>query len=492
MIYHPVTGAMWDPSIIWHEGMYYAFMMYSRDTNNGLEAEHCLLAVSADGVHWRDESIVLEEREREKGYRFFKCSVGRCGDRFIMSHGVLRTKEGAQDILRFYESFDLRHWTYLFSSSPDPRWYKTASDKWHRWDAMYILPKEEDNPQGGFWGYLVSAPRSGDADGVGMMESPDGRTWEVLPPAPFDWQGLPACPSAIEYGGCERIEGKYYLIGGYPEYLDQKGYSMFTFIAENPKGPFVPDQPAFRLCGCSHKLPGRDPLGHITWLAAWCRGKGELLISNYASVSGSGDPWLLPFRKPFIDADHHLRLGWWKGNENLKGDVLSLKSSSLLLDHNTASGTSTYNHTYLDPYLDLSFTEDTGVVLEGYIRARATGSVPAAGIMIAEGPSQAMAVLLGIGKPDTRVTNIGRLVMDHETNFEVLDVTGKYCATVTGIEEDKRHFFRLLIRIGLFELYIDDKLMQTFFYKPGNARIGLVAHNATAQLSDLKAWRMSL
>ena len=113
---------MWDPSIIWYEGMYYAFMMYSRDTNVGLEAEHCLLAVSVDGVHWGDESIIVEERERKKGYRFFKCFVGRCGDRFIMVHGVLRTKEGAQDILRFYESFDLRHWIYLFSSSPDPRW----------------------------------------------------------------------------------------------------------------------------------------------------------------------------------------------------------------------------------------------------------------------------------------------------------------------------------------------------------------------------------
>ena len=44
-----------DPSLVWHDGKYYAFMMYNKDGNDGLAAEHCLLATSADGVHWRDE-----------------------------------------------------------------------------------------------------------------------------------------------------------------------------------------------------------------------------------------------------------------------------------------------------------------------------------------------------------------------------------------------------------------------------------------------------
>ena len=90
MIYHPEKGAMWDPSILWYRGKYYAFMMYNRDGDHGLEAGHCLLAVSEDGVHWRDEAVVLEERERERGCKFFKCMVARCGDRFIMDHGVAR------------------------------------------------------------------------------------------------------------------------------------------------------------------------------------------------------------------------------------------------------------------------------------------------------------------------------------------------------------------------------------------------------------------
>jgi sucrose-6-phosphate hydrolase SacC (GH32 family) len=38
MIFRPQQGAMWDPSIIWHDGKYHAFMMYNKDGNDGLGA----------------------------------------------------------------------------------------------------------------------------------------------------------------------------------------------------------------------------------------------------------------------------------------------------------------------------------------------------------------------------------------------------------------------------------------------------------------------
>ena len=47
-----------------------------------------------------------------------------------------------QNLMRWYESTDLRRWNYLFSSSPDPRWYGVPPQP-ARWDHMYILPKEE-------------------------------------------------------------------------------------------------------------------------------------------------------------------------------------------------------------------------------------------------------------------------------------------------------------------------------------------------------------
>jgi hypothetical protein len=195
MIYHPDSGAMWDPSILWHDGRYYAFMMYNRDGVNGLEAKHCLLAVSDDGAHWRDEAVVIEELERDRDCKFFKCMVAHCGERFILNHGVARPE--GQDMLRFFESSDLRNWNYLYSTRPDPRWYGLPPEA-HRWDHMYMLPKVEGNPAAGYWGYPVAIAKPGDPRGVGMMQSADGRQWEALPPAKVDSPWTPAPPPAFK------------------------------------------------------------------------------------------------------------------------------------------------------------------------------------------------------------------------------------------------------------------------------------------------------
>ena len=471
MIYHPETGSMWDPSILWFNGQYHAFMMYNKDGDNGLRAGHCLAVVSDDGVHWHDEAVVIEELERERGCKFYKCMVARCGDRFIMDHGVNRPE--GQDMLRFYESDDLRHWTHLFSSRPDPRWYGLPPEP-ARWDHMYILPREEYNPAAGYWGHVVATAKPDQPRGVGMMESPDGRTWAVLPPAKVEWDDIP--PADFEWGGCERLDGKYYLIGGGGS-MDFHAYGMFAFVADDPRGPFRPIADAFRLSGNSEQCIG--------WLATWCRGNGERLISNYASIEPDNmAPWMLPLRKPMVDTDGRLRLGWWKGNEALKGTPLPLTKATAALDGPTG---------YVVTYFDSVFRPERGVVIEGTLRARAAGDAPegsAAGFALDEGDGTAMATLMGIGVPEGRETRIGRLQAADGT-FDVMDTTGKHCATVTGLEGGVEHIFRLLSRASLFELYIDDLLVQTFFYKPGAGRVGFVVHNATAEYGALRAWEMS-
>jgi sucrose-6-phosphate hydrolase SacC (GH32 family) len=117
MIFRPEKGAMWDPSILWHDGKYYAFMMYNEDGRNGLGAGHCLLATSTDGVHWEDQGAIIDERGRPDGATFYKCFVEKCGDKFIMDHGVARKK--GQDLMRFYQSKDLRNWEYITTTEPD-------------------------------------------------------------------------------------------------------------------------------------------------------------------------------------------------------------------------------------------------------------------------------------------------------------------------------------------------------------------------------------
>jgi len=475
MIYRPKTGSMWDPSVIWHDGKYYAFMMYNKDGLNGLDAGHCFLATSEDGVHWNDHGIVNEERERERGCKFFKCFVGKCGDRFIMDHGVARPE--GQDTLRFYESKDLENWTYLFSNHPDPRWYVPTG----RWDHMYILPKQGNKSVDGYWGHPVATAKSDLPRGVGMMQSTDGRSWEVLPPAKVEWGDVP--PRDLEWGGCERFEGKYYLIGGTGNYVSN-GYSMYVFVADDPRGAFRPQKKAYRLCGSSKE--------NVSWLAVWCRGNGELLISNYASMElGSRAPWMLPMRKPLVDKQGHLRLGWWKENERLKGNPVPLAKNSVILD------TDQVNNDYQILWLDNIFDIQKGVILEGTIKAQTFTSEHKdhnAGLVLDEGNSKSMAIQLGIGIPEQRETHIGRLNIKPDGKFEFVseDVTGKNCATVTGIDEGKEHTFRLLARLGGFELYIDDLLMQTYVYKPVEGKIGLLARNTKVVFNDIKAWNMSL
>ncbi|MBL9215339.1 MAG: hypothetical protein JNG83_07680 [Opitutaceae bacterium] len=477
MIFRPDKGSMWDPSVIWHEGRYYAFMMYDTEGDDA----YCLLATSRDGVHWENEGTIVDEHARENGASFFKCFVAKIGDKFIMNHGVGRFQGGRQlpqDTMRFHQSKDLRHWEYITSTHPDPRWYRRD-----RWDHMYMLPKEEGRPEAGFWGYVVAVPKEG-FDLPAMKQSVDGLSWEVLPPAKTEWGDTPPI-NHLEYGGCERIGGKYYLIGGTFRYMGSQGYSVFTLVSDGPRGPFRPDAEAYRLCGTTGKP--------LTWAAAWVRGNGELLVSNYTSMEhGKPAPWLLPLRKPIVDAAGHLRLGWWPGNEALKGERLALGRGEVALDGRGRSGRPGV------VYLDRNFDLGQGVVIEGTIRARAApggpaSARPAAGFVIEEQPRQAMALQLGIGSAGDRETHIGRLTDDAAGGavFVSEDVTGQGCATVNGIDDGRTHTFRLLCRQRMFELYVDDLLVQTYVYQAGSGRLGFLADGSQAEFAELRAWAMS-
>ena len=479
MIYRPVTGSMWDPSVFWHDGTFYAIMMYNPDGHegnadffptwpDGLSATCGLLAVSEDGVHWQDGWMVTPEPGRAEGNRFFKAFIGRVRDRFVMNHGVMGN--GRQDILRFYESVDLHAWTSLGHSHPDPRWYTPAG----RWDHMYILPKEEGNPAAGFWGYPVATTLPELQRALGVMESPDGRAWTVLPPPDVEWGDVPT--KDLEIGGCERIGDKYVIIGGQLHYVSD-GYAMYTLLGDGPCGPFRPDTEAFRLCGTSSIAGGWG----VSFLASWCRGRdGEKLISNYISVpSGT---WMLPLRTA-VFTDGHLRLGWWPDNDALKGETLERGLGDI-----TVEGAGAHPHAVT--WLPRAFDLRRGAIIEGTLSAHALGDCPAVGFAFAEGNGITMEIRLGIGAPDTRDTQVGR--WNAVTGFSCEDVTGAGCATVRGIDNGTDHPFRLLVRHEVMELYLDDLLVQTYVYRPHDQRVGLITSGASATFRDIVAYAMTL
>jgi len=199
---------------------------------------------------------------------------------------------------------------------------------------------------------------------------------------------------------------------------------------------------------------------------------------------------MLPLRKAVVDRAGHLRMGWWKGNEALKGKPLAPGKRTVALDASGRPGG------YAIAYLGDTFNAGKGLVLEGSIRARPIDrdNAAAAGFVLLEGPRQAMAVQLGIGKPEGRESRIGRLKTppDAPPAFASEDITGKGCATVTGIAPGREHSFRLLVRMDFFELYVDDLLMQTYRYRPGAGKVGFLVHNAAARFGELHAWEMAL
>jgi hypothetical protein len=521
MIFTPSSGDMWDPSVIWHDGQYHLFaMMKPRGVVIQPERQTewpgyygMLYATSKDGVHWQDQGSVLTPTRADK--RVLKMFVGRCGDRFIMDHGAYGpfSQVGGlyNDTLGFYESKDLRNWTYIGENHPDPKYYETKG----RWDHMYMLPKEEGNPAAGFWGYVVAAPNEAmcnEGRGFGMMESPDGRKWTPLPPPKVDCGRFPPI-HALEIGGCERLAGKYYLIGGgvAPEF-GQLNYSMFALVADSPTGPFKLDQDAWRLCGGSG-YPGR--MG-VQWLASFCRGNGEILFSQY--ISGEKGVWLVPLKKAVVDSAGHLRMGYWKNNDAAKGAGIALNAAACRLAYPPVPGSNTpvpagveaaAGQVKLIPehpknedsrdrqalaLFDTKFDPRRGVILEGTIKAEPVGRPRPqyAGFYIEEANGKGLPILLQVGHPTWRRSLIGNLSLAPKWSFECLDETGPGCATVTGLDWNRPHSFRLWLRNNALELYIDDILMQTFITTSMTGRLGIVAQNLPATFGDLKMWQMNL
>ena len=81
-------------------------------------------------------------------------------------------------------------------------------------------------------------------------------------------------------------------------------------------------------------------------------------------------------------------------------------------------------------------------------------------------------------------TEEGRLKMS--IHPLVVETPSRRIVVDTGLGNDKDHTFRLWLRGGQMELYVDDLLMQTFFIQSPSGRIGFISQESEAQFSQLK------
>ncbi len=516
MIYAPPNGRMWDPSVLWHAGKYYMFAIH----DEGKGGKNMWVATSEDGVHWADGAPVI----RDAPFPVWKMFIHRCKDRFVLNHGSLSGRPGHHnDTLCFWESDDMVNWQYRgkpYDLTPDPRWYTIVG----RCDHMYMIPKHEDAPEQGYWGYVTAtSAQSWPHMSIGMMESDDGRVWRWLPPPVFDWGNTPQ--QYMEVGGCERIGGKYYLIlGARFNYMGNGGYSMFTFVSDEPCGPFRPDLEAFRLCGNSLDLAEvggtRGAVG-VQTLGCFGRGKdGELLLTNYTPTlwgSAGEKICLTPLKRAVVDQGGHLRMGYWPGNEAMKGRKLAIEMSDCARLHPVevdeahivrGSGSRLELKDRKIPFqrgggggvvalMANRFDLAKGVVLEGSMTVIDEGWGPethiipvSSGFYIEERPGEGLALNLetyGITRMDRMICRDGKL------SFRCLDVTGPGCATVGGIHAGRKTPFRLLVRRDIVELYLDGLLVQTFFFSAqATGKLGFLVQDGGCLFEDVAAWEMSL
>ena len=524
-LYQPSKGRFWDPSVIYANDQYYMYTMYMPEgsipgpSNSG----RAWLATSKDGVHWKDYGVVLIEQ----GFRnntVWKQYVAKVGDRYILNHGAFSDRGfseagGGNNLLRFYESKDLIHWTYLYEIPIDTRFYDAKG----RWDHMWMMPKNQANPAEGYVGYMVADPIG--HGGFGMMESPDGIHYHPIesPEITADFQ-----IRTMEVGGVKKFGEKYYALGGNVAHYGFFGYGVYTYVADSPMGPFHPDLEAYRLTGTS----GMEGAYYIDILSAFVEGSPEPLLSTPFSFGFRGIPgsdgqgvWFLPMRKVVVDSQGHLRPTYWEQNDLAKGSRVAVdplqntvvfppgQTDSNPIIRVAATSDSVLVHTdnigrrSLGPpgsfrkgvvVLNKRFDLEKGLIVEGRIQARSLTNrlqnwrQTCAGIYIeGTGTGPGTAILLEVGDPQWRKSHIGRLRLDTDFHFESLDITGSNCATVNGLDDAKEHTFRLWMRGGLMELYVDDLLMQSFFYYSPSGRIGFISQESEAHFSKLKFYEMN-
>ena len=503
-IYQPGAGQIWDPSLIAWRGSYYAIAMYSEAGDGAYKAGW--LASSPDGAHWNDVGPIASSLPGIQWWKGFVLQLrGEPEPLFVLNHGIYEPGSG-NDALRVLTSPDLRNWTVSATSRSNPTWYHPS-----RWDHMYM----SEHPDGGYIGYPVSSPLSGFPGAwPGVQRSTDGVQWKAQAPLPVNWGGVHL--TSIEEGGFERLElpdssgrAHYFLIGGGCNF--GSCYSMWAFRADSIDGPYAPCTRRFRLSGGA----GGTTPGQYGWLAAWSRGpNGERTISNYMSPEARiarADVWMLPMRAPLVDAEGNLRLGYWKGNDALlKPDATALPPTTLACVGNLTAGwlaaldgAAHRQGSYLSAKLSASGTGAVGIAVEDVGITR-NGSYTALLLDVGDADDLGTASrivrydapaspgwrgrrVVGVAQPDAAVG-----VLEVKGTFREVDRTGAFeCGTntanvtcgvglLTAFEPGAPRELLLLLRRGMFEVYLDDLLVQTFVYgggyplpAGGSGRIGL-------------------
>jgi len=439
------TGYMWDVWVHHHEGRYYLY--YLSGSQDGRGFDNISLAISEDGVFWREHGVVVPLSETARG-------MGSCGvweskseglPKFLMNLMEFRPERGK--VMFTLGSEDLVQWEDLgekYTFGPDPRWYEEKG----RWVGISAVP----DPKVGYYGYWTATPKEGEHHLFGFGRSKDGAAWEMLPPPEVADMG----PGWLrELGGAVKIGDKYYVM------LCIYQGEMTVAVGDRPEGPFhLQDKNERFLFGQTH-------------FARFASGTAEPLVAHHVmGPTGLDTPpicYFAPLKRAIVDEEGILRLAYWEGNDRLKTRPVKIDLPNK--DEINA------NRLVM---LENRFNVDQGLILEGSFQRLKGGRFLAVnqGLYVETAPGRGTALMI----LPHGVTQIGAMTAE-----------GKQFRMDSFVNRMERYGtnppFRLLLRNSQLEFYVNDRFIQCYSM-PGGAtgRIGIIHNGDPETIGELKAW----
>lgn len=428
----PRSGNMWDVWLCFHEGTYYLYTL----CNDGKrwQCDNFSMAKSPDGVHWTELGPVLKKDASVEWMgtgSTWRNPVPGATPPFQLNYSYWI---GERQTIFFAQSSDLIHWTRCGKENEfvqDERWYERNG----RWDSIWTV----ERPGGGLYGYWTASPKKETGGQFGFGESLDGITWKALEPPKVTGVG------SGELGAVEKVGARYVALFGTNSHME-------TLVADQPQGPF------------NVLTRNQILLGGHTYYARFFQSPSGLLVCHH-SIARDGEVYFGQLKGTNFDAGGTLRLTWWPGNEVLKYKPVKIPPLA-------TAGTGPVR------MLSRKFDAVTGFVLEGSLQLPEPLGAPR-GLYIEYGKGVGTAILfdangraeLGSVADDGKGFNPDKMV-DREMRF------GEPAS------------FRLLLKGSLFEIYVDDFLIECYSMPViATGRLGLIAGCRQNSIGALKAWK---
>ena len=436
---HPTQkGAIWDTWLYFHDGLYYMYYIAGPAAHwDGHE-----LAISEDGVHWKEHGVVVRPREGVTWIgtgHIWKSPDFDKSHKWIMnySEGIASGRDwqaGDKQDIMFVTSTDLLHWRKVdeeYRFVQDARWYQEKG----RWDCIDTVQR----PDGRLYGYFTANPDRGKVPyehcGFGFAESKDGITWTALPPVEGNMSG--------EFGGIQKIGDKYYVIVG-----------GAVGVGDKPEGPFYAQKKNASFFGAS---------SNYGFVRFFHNAPGGPLVNHFFQT---GTCYAAPLKAVEIDREGILRLKWWKNNDKLKARPVTTKLIAAGKEYASSIR-------ILDTKLDPRWT----TVIEGAIALAQQGADGGnCGIFFDHGNGQGQCLIL------TR----------HEVRFGEIKADGSdlkiYRTSNPDMDFGPTLKFRLVIKDDMMEFYVNDYLISLNRVKC-NGRIGFMGADNEDSFKNIKVWQ---